>query len=226
MKEILNIKADFCAYFNNIDSASSRLVEAVQGHLYWSSSLPPYLAATTKPQFYPGRNELGSILESVRFDIMKEAVLSQTFLDISIENEDQSLMESVNTTVNYIVSESHDFPSPLISPIDRNSHNDEHTPPPPTHYSNELMPVPDVAHHINIDRDNDPSLIVTQHNTNNATGVTKSTKEETTVKSKSSSKNSKKHQVLIVSAFDKFKRKLSPGITCDNLKVSHNDDLL
>ena len=81
MKEILHIKADFCAYFKQslLDIASSRLVEAVQGGLYWSSGLPPYLAATTKSQFYPGRNELGSILESVRFDIMKEAVLSQTY---------------------------------------------------------------------------------------------------------------------------------------------------
>ena len=123
MKEILHIKADFCAYFKQslLDSASSRLVEAVQGDLYWSSGLPPYLAATTKSQFYPGRNKLGSILESVHFDIMKEAVLSQTYLDISIENEDQSLMKSVNTTVNNIVSES---PPPLISPIDSNSHDD------------------------------------------------------------------------------------------------------
>ena len=103
MKEILHIKADFCAYFKQslLDSASSRLVEAVQGDLYWSSGLPPYLAYTMKSQFYPGR-----ILESVRFDIMKEAVLSQTYIEISIENEVQSLMESVNTTVNNIVSES------------------------------------------------------------------------------------------------------------------------
>ena len=73
MKVILHIKADFCAYFKQswVGSASFRLVEAVQGDLYWSSGLPPYLAETTKSQFYPGRNELGSILESVRFDIMK-----------------------------------------------------------------------------------------------------------------------------------------------------------
>ena len=136
-------------------------------------------------------------------------------------------MESVNTTGNNIVSES---PPPLISPIDTNSHDDEHTPSPPpphTQHSNELLP--DGAHHINIDGDNNPSLIVTKDNTNKATGITKSTKEENTVKSKPSSKNSKKHQVSIVSAFDKFKRKLSPDkeadTTRDNLKVSRNDDL-
>ena len=159
MKEILHIKADFSTYFKQslLDSASSRLVEAIQGDLYWSSDLPPYLAETTK--FYPGRNELSSILESVCFDIMKTAVLSQTFLDISIENEDQSLMESVNTIVNYIVSESHDSPPPLTSPINSKSHDNEHTPPPPPGHSNEL--VPDIAHHINIVGDNDPSLIVT-----------------------------------------------------------------
>ena len=144
---------------------------------------------------------------------MKEAVLSETIIDISIENEDQSLMESVNTTVNYIVSESHDSLPPLSSPIDSNSHDDEHTPPPPhppTQHSNEL--VPDVAHHINFDRDN--SLIVTQGNTTKATGITKSTKEG---KTKSSSKNSKKHQVSIVSAFDMFKRNLSPDKEADTL---------
>ena len=208
MNEILHIKADFCAYFKQslLDSVSSHLVEAVQGDLCWSSGLPPYFAATTKSQFYKGHNELCSILESVRFDIKKEAVLSQPYLDISIENEVQSLMESVNNNVNNIISES---PPPLISPIDSNSHDDEHTPPPPpphTQHSNELLP--DKTHHINIDENNDPSLIVTKDNTNKATGITKSTKEENTVKSKPSSKNSKKHQVSILSAFDKFKTKV------------------
>ena len=94
------------------DSAICRLVEAVQDELCWSLGLPPNLAATANSQFYPGRNELGSILEFVCFDIIKEAVLFQVFLDISIENKEQSLMESLNTTVNYIVSDSHDSPPP------------------------------------------------------------------------------------------------------------------
>ena len=85
MKEIIHIKADFCAYFKQSlpDSASSRLIETVQGDLYWSSGLPPYLAATTKSQFYPGRNEVGSILESMRFDIMKEAVYPKHILTLA-----------------------------------------------------------------------------------------------------------------------------------------------
>ena len=49
MKEILHIKADYCASFKQslLDSAIRRIVEAVQGDLYWSSGLSPYLATTT-----------------------------------------------------------------------------------------------------------------------------------------------------------------------------------
>ena len=77
MKEILHIKADLCPTFKQtlLDSTNCRLVEAVQGDVFWSSGLPPQLAATTKPEFFPGRNELGSILESVRLDLMKEIIL-------------------------------------------------------------------------------------------------------------------------------------------------------
>ena len=39
--------------------------------------MPPQLAATTKPEFFPGRNELGSTLESVRIDLMKEVILGK-----------------------------------------------------------------------------------------------------------------------------------------------------
>ena len=41
MKEIMHIKADYCASFKQslFDSAICRIVEAVMGDLYWSSGL-------------------------------------------------------------------------------------------------------------------------------------------------------------------------------------------
>ena len=63
----------FLQYIDTSDLAEEVLKAptAVQGDLYWSSGLSPYLAKTTKPQFYPGMNELGAILETVRFELMR-----------------------------------------------------------------------------------------------------------------------------------------------------------
>ena len=72
-----NIKAGVCSTFKQhlLDSINCRLVEAVQGGVYWSSGLSPHIVATSKPEFFPSRNELGNVIESVRSDLMKEAVL-------------------------------------------------------------------------------------------------------------------------------------------------------
>ena len=51
-----------------------QLVECTQD-LYWASGLPPRFTESTKPNFYPGKNHLGHVLESVRKDLVKEAVL-------------------------------------------------------------------------------------------------------------------------------------------------------
>ena len=71
MKEILHIKADYCVQFkqNLLDSLNCRIAEAVQGDLYGSSRLSPYLASTTESKFCPGINELGGVLEAVRLDL-------------------------------------------------------------------------------------------------------------------------------------------------------------
>ena len=83
MKEILHAKADSCPKFKDtlLNSAGKRLIEAVRGDIFWSSGLSPLFAASTKPQYFPGSNQLGYVLESVRQDLMKEAVLSHQ-LDI------------------------------------------------------------------------------------------------------------------------------------------------
>ena len=207
MKEIIHIKADYCASFKQslLDSASCRIVEAVQGDLYWSSGLSPYLAKTTKPQFYPGMNELGAILETVRFELMREAILSREFeLHDYIYNGVQPLtdnnIEPDITTLSTGVSESFDLPPPplvlTILHTDHNSHDNENLPPPPLlptelTLSNEL--VHDVVHHSNNDEDNQNSSLKTTHvnkialpDTEDhsiiASGKIKSVKERNTVK--------------------------------------------
>ena len=50
-----------------------QLVEYTQD-LDWASGLPQ-IHESTKPDFYPGKNHLGHVLESVRKDLLKEAVL-------------------------------------------------------------------------------------------------------------------------------------------------------
>ena len=76
MRDILHAKADYCVLFKKtlIDSVGKRLVESTQD-LFWASGLSPNLSATTTPAYYPGSNELGRILEAVRAELVKEAML-------------------------------------------------------------------------------------------------------------------------------------------------------
>ena len=86
MREVLHAKADCCNTFKQslLNSAGKRLVEAVRGDIFWSSGLSPLLASSTNPAFFPGRNYLGYILESVRQDLMKEAVLYDELTPLDI----------------------------------------------------------------------------------------------------------------------------------------------
>ena len=151
------------------------------------------------------------------------------------------------------MSESFDLsPPPPVSTIlqtEHNSHDDELIPPPPLlptelTLSNELTHV-DVRLS-NSDEDEQNSSLKTTHANKIAlrdtedhsiigSGIIKSVKERKAVKNKpslASHKNKKngttKHQAMIVSAFDMFKRKLSPDkeadTTKDNVKASQNDD--
>ena len=76
MKDILHAKADCCPPFKTalIESVGKQLVECTQD-LYWASGFPPRFTESTKPDLYPGKNHLGHELESVRKDLVKEAVL-------------------------------------------------------------------------------------------------------------------------------------------------------
>ena len=78
MKQILNAKADCFPRFREelIQSEGKQLVEATRD-LYWSSGLSPKDTQTTDISYYPGRNQLGRVLEQVRADLIKEALLTK-----------------------------------------------------------------------------------------------------------------------------------------------------
>ena len=87
MKEILHAKADYCSKFKDelLRSAGKRLVESTRD-LFWSSGLSPRDSETTHKSYYPGMNQLGSVLEQVRSDLMYEAVLTSA-VDIDTHND-------------------------------------------------------------------------------------------------------------------------------------------
>ena len=79
MREILHAKADFCEEFKSVllDTSGKRLIEVVTGDNFWSSGLLPYISAYTNPLFFPGSNQLGVLLASIREDTMNETVFSK-----------------------------------------------------------------------------------------------------------------------------------------------------
>ena len=84
---------------------------AVRGDIFWSAGLPPRIAESTKSDFYPGANELGHVLESVRLDLMKEAILSNnTPVDNSLTSTGNS---SDKTSCELTIA---DLPTPSSSP--------------------------------------------------------------------------------------------------------------
>ena len=77
-KEVLHAKADYSPIFRSalINSVGKRIVECTQDIL-WVSGLSPRLSASTKSDYYTGKNKLGEILESARNYLIKEEVMSQ-----------------------------------------------------------------------------------------------------------------------------------------------------
>ena len=86
MKQILHAKADYCPLFKStlMDSGNKNLVESTQD-LFWASGLSPHDSSTTHPAFYPGGNQLGRVLESIRTELHKESVLVK---QLSTDNYD------------------------------------------------------------------------------------------------------------------------------------------
>ena len=235
MRAILHAKADCCGQFKQtlLDSGDRRIVKAVRGDTYWSSGLVPMFAATTKPEYYPGSNQLGSILESVRMDLMKEAILFDVISD------------EYNPDIPLI-------PVPSLPPTS-----------PPMHASPlDPLPVDNCSLHGDGDdednqspEDSIPSLSVVSDQGSNAPNSPVSTTSEGPLPpltlpvihpatpdserksmkvsrrkplSRNSSTERQLKQMSIVSAFEKSKRKLSEEKEADttqaNTKISRNDN--
>ena len=81
MKQILDAKLEQCSKFRDELSKSQgkRIIEATQD-TYWASGLPPYLSTTTKPEYFPGENWLGRILEDMREELIRSSQSSSTKL--------------------------------------------------------------------------------------------------------------------------------------------------
>ena len=75
VKDILHAKAHYCAKFKEelLNSGKNRLVEAVMGDIFWSSGNPSRVAESTK---------------SVRFCLMKEAILCKDIHDLHLPSEE------------------------------------------------------------------------------------------------------------------------------------------
>ena len=46
------------------------LVEAVKSYIFWGCELNPSDAASTRPPYYPGQNQLGRLLEHTRSNLI------------------------------------------------------------------------------------------------------------------------------------------------------------
>jgi len=235
MRAILHAKADCCAQFKQalLDSGDRRIVEAVRGDTYWSSGLTPIFAASTKPEYYPGSNQLGSILESVRIDLMKEALLFDTMFDERIQDIPLIPVRPVPSTTHHMHASSLLDPLPVEN-CSVNGDGDENTKA-EDNISTTTSVVSDQG-------SNDPTLPVSTTTEVPLPPLTVSVIHPTTPDSvKKSMKVSRRKafpkitsterqlkQVSIVSAFDKFKRKLSEekeaDTTQDCNKISRNDD--
>ena len=128
MKEILHAKADSCPKFRDtlLNSAGKRLIEAVRGDIFWSSGLSPLFASSTKPQYFPGSNQLGYVLESVRHDLMKEAVLSRQFdIDDCIDISDFPSESQPRSNALELIENTFEVPLPASSlPLPTTTHSE------------------------------------------------------------------------------------------------------
>ena len=73
MKIILHAKADCYEPFRVtlLKSVGRRLVESTKD-VFWACGLTPHDTTTTIPEYYPGHNKLGAILEQVRSELVEE----------------------------------------------------------------------------------------------------------------------------------------------------------
>ena len=239
MKEIIHAKADYCNQFKSAlkESVGKRLVECTQD-MYWASGLPPRYTLATKPEYYPGGNKLGQVLESVRFDLIRESLMEDLLDSDTVPLSPVPLLcDIVNSEVP---------PPPPSSPppqfrdtnteIDNESQTNDHTllspshSPPPTPGVETVDPIESVSQSAdghNSDSDSDcilksvPSFDLAIDDANKKSGI-RNIRKAKTVRASSSKPKGKasKPDVTITSIFDAMKRKRSPGKDADPLEES------
>ena len=112
MYKVLTVKAEQCSAFLNalIDSGTSHLFEATSDD-YWGCGLDLKYAKNTNPNFYPGNNVLGDLLEKIRDDFVVKDVrpLHTESNNIDSSNIDTSYVEVLEVSKD---SESYEVISP------------------------------------------------------------------------------------------------------------------
>ena len=242
MREILHAKADNCERFRESlqMSAGKGLVESVRGDIFWSSGLSSLHAASTKPTYFPGRNQLGSVLESIRHDLMREAVLSEHFgINDLLDQDCVPLKCQPENNVHQIPDAHINLPPspppvlPLSNVTEEGSMNTVKVNTPlvsPGTTSMTSLPESSTSQSDSI---SSPSSCTNLADCSNVTTENQSKDDGIHSKLKHSVKSIKrinsdtKTQGTIIAAFDKCKRKLSPNKEADterdNLKVSRGD---
>ena len=121
MKEILRAKSDYSPLFRSalLNSVGKQIVESTQD-LFWASGLPPRYSASTKPEYYPGNNKLGHVLEQLRNDLIKEGITSQLH-DTTNTKDKISVSQTGNSSDDIVVQ--HSLPAQTTPPIDMPVYN-------------------------------------------------------------------------------------------------------
>ena len=90
MREVLHAKADSCPRFKQelMQTGDRKLVEATRD-LFWASGLSPKESVSTQPGYYPGLNQLGRVLERVRYELTDEEARIATLNDDATVNKKQ-----------------------------------------------------------------------------------------------------------------------------------------
>ena len=251
MKEILRAKSDYSPFFRLalLNSVGKQIVESTQD-LFWASGLPPRYSASTKSEYYPGKNKLGHTLEQLRNDLIKEGITSQ-LLDTTNTKDQIYVSQTGNSSDDIVVQQS--LLATTTPPVDMPADNCDLK----TQYDQLLTPstsvrdpIPILAFPLNDETVTSLSpLTKNKHYENEVdvqlerdplvkkSSVSEIKKEAITppplnLKKKNIKKLTPKESTgdnkTIVSMFDAMKRKLTPDKEADttrnNQKVQRNED--
>ena len=112
MEEILRAKSDYYPLSRSalLNSMGKQIVESTQD-LFWASGIPPRYSSSTKPEYYPGNNKLGYVLEQLRNDLIKESMTSQLI-------DTTNTKDQISNNSSDDIAVQHSLLAPTISPVD------------------------------------------------------------------------------------------------------------